>query len=94
MLPLKHHRIKGNGHNIGLVSRVVPTERLLAEARALAARIAANPGSALRMTKRLLREAQTSRLDNLLELAAAYQALTHHSAEHESAVNSFLASRK
>lgn len=79
---------------IGLVSRVVPAEKLLAEARTLAERIAANPAPALRMTKRLLREAQTARLDTLLELAAAYQALTHHSAEHEAAVAAFLDSRK
>lgn len=79
---------------IGLVSRVVPAENLIAEARALAGRIAANPGPALRMTKSLLREAQTSRLDTLLELAAAYQALTHHSAEHDDLVKAFLAARK
>ncbi|MBS1188365.1 MAG: enoyl-CoA hydratase/isomerase family protein [Rhodocyclaceae bacterium] len=79
---------------IGLVSRVVPAESLLAEARALAERIAAHPGAALRMTKRLLREAQTSRLDTLLELAAAYQALTHTSAEHDAAVSAFLSTRK
>lgn len=79
---------------IGLVSRVVSADRLLVEARALANRISANPGAALRMTKRLLREAQTNRLDSVLELAAAYQALTHHSAEHEAAVAAFLNSRK
>lgn len=79
---------------IGLVSRVVPADTLLDEARSLAQRIAANPGQALRMTKRLLREAQTSRLDAHLELAAAYQALTHHSAEHDAAVSAFLNSRK
>ena len=75
---------------MGLVSRVVPHETLLAEATALAERIAANPGQALRMTKRLMREAQTSRLDAILELSAAYQALTHGSAEHEGAVAAFL----
>lgn len=79
---------------IGLVSKVVPADQLLTEARALAERIAANPGQALRMTKRLLREAQTTRLDTLLELSAAYQALTHTSAEHEAAVATFLAGRK
>ena len=42
----------------GLVSRVVPAARLMDEALALAARIAANPGAALRLTKRLLREGQ------------------------------------
>ena len=75
---------------MGLVSRVVPHETLLAEATALAERIAANPGQALRMTKRLMREAQTSRLDSILELSAAYQALTHSSAEHDGAVAAFL----
>ena len=79
---------------MGLVSRVVPHETLLAEATALAERIAANPGQALRMTKRLMREAQTSRLDSILELSAAYQALTHGSAEHEAAVAAFLERRK
>lgn len=79
---------------MGLVSRVVPHETLLAEATALAERIAANPGQALRMTKRLMREAQTSRLDAILELSAAYQALTHGSAEHEGAVAAFLERRK
>ncbi|MDD3352599.1 crotonase/enoyl-CoA hydratase family protein [Zoogloea sp.] len=75
---------------IGLVSRVVPPDQLMSEARALAERIAANPGQALRMTKRLMREAQTSRLDSILELSAAYQALTHTSAEHDAAVAAFL----
>lgn len=79
---------------MGLVSRVVPHATLLDEATALAERIAANPGQALRMTKRLMREAQTSRLDAILELSAAYQALTHGSAEHEGAVAAFLERRK
>lgn len=79
---------------VGLVSRVVPAEQLLDEARALATRIAANPGQALRMTKRLMREAQTTRLDSILELSAAYQALTHTSQEHDLAVAAFLDSRK
>lgn len=79
---------------IGLVSRVVPADRLLDEARALAGRMAANPGQALRMTKRLMREAQTSRLDTVLELSAAYQALTHSSDEHDAAVAAFLDRKK
>ena len=40
---------------IGLVSKVVPAASLLDEARALAERMAANPGQALRMTKRRAR---------------------------------------
>jgi enoyl-CoA hydratase/carnithine racemase len=77
----------------GLVMAVVDDDRLLDEAQGLASRIAANPPSAVRMTKRLLREAQTQRLDTVLELAAAYQALTHGSDEHQSAVAAFLAER-
>jgi enoyl-CoA hydratase/carnithine racemase len=78
----------------GLVSRVVPGDRLLDEARALAARIAANPGPALRMSKRLMREGQHMRLDSLLELSAAFQALAHFTPEHMQALDAFLASMK
>ncbi|MCL4744847.1 MAG: crotonase/enoyl-CoA hydratase family protein [Burkholderiaceae bacterium] len=78
----------------GLVSRVVPHDALMAESLALAARIAANSGPALRMAKRLLREGQHTRLDTLLEMSAAMQALAHHSAEHEAAIDAFLASKK
>ena len=77
----------------GLVSRVVPGPELLAEARKLAARIAVNPGSALRMTKRLLREGQHTRLDTLLEMSASLQAMAHKTPQHEEAVNAFLEKR-
>ncbi|HEY5632314.1 MAG TPA: crotonase/enoyl-CoA hydratase family protein [Burkholderiaceae bacterium] len=78
----------------GLVSRVVPPESLMAEATALAERIAANPGPALRMAKRLLREGQHARLDTLLEMSAAMQALAHHTPEHGAAIDAFLAAMK
>lgn len=61
----------------GLVSQVVPDGELMTAARNLARRIAVNPTHALRMTKRLLREGQYMRLDSLLEIAAAMQALAH-----------------
>jgi enoyl-CoA hydratase/carnithine racemase len=78
----------------GLVSKVVPGDRLMDAARALAGRIAANPGPALRMAKRLMREGQHLRLDSLLELSAAFQALAHHTPEHERALDAFLASMR
>ena len=74
----------------GLVSRVVAPEDLLATANALAERIAANPGPALRMAKRLLREGQHVRLDTLLEMSAAFQAIAHHTPEHDAALAAFL----
>lgn len=74
----------------GLVSRVVPPDRLLPSALELAHRIAANPPHALRMTKRLIREGEHVRLDTLLEMSAGFQALAHHTAEHEAALDGFL----
>ena len=74
----------------GLVSKVLAPDQLMAEARALAERIAANPGPALRMAKRLLREGQHLRLDSLLEMSAAFQALAHHTPEHDTALAAFL----
>lgn len=76
-----------------LVSRVVPAAELLPTARTLAAKIAANPGGVMRMTKRLLREGQHSSLASLLELSASYQALAHKTAEHREAVTAFIEKR-
>lgn len=70
----------------GLVSRVVEPHELLSTAHDLARRIAANPGHALRLTKKLLREGQHTRLEPLLELSAAYQALSHHTEAHQAIV--------
>ncbi len=78
----------------GLVSRVVPPGELLSEANRLAQRIAANPGHALRMTKRLLREGQHARLESLLELSAGFQALAHKTPQHKEAVMAFIEKRK
>jgi enoyl-CoA hydratase/carnithine racemase len=78
----------------GLVSRVVPADRLLSEARALAQKIAANPGAVMRMTKRLLREGEHSSLESLLELSAGYQAIAHKTADHREAVTAFIEKRK
>lgn len=77
----------------GLVEQVCTHETLQAEARALAGRIAANPGHSLRLGKRLLREGQHMRLDSLLELSAAYQALAHHTEDHQEAVAAFVGKR-
>lgn len=79
---------------IGLVTRVVPPDLLMPSARELATRIAANPAPALRMAKRLLRQAQTARLDETLQLSAALQAIAHHTPEHDEAVAAFFEQRK
>ncbi|MGV9733857.1 crotonase/enoyl-CoA hydratase family protein [Rhodococcus aetherivorans] len=77
----------------GMVSRVVEPEQLLATANELAARVAVNPPHALRMTKKLMREGQRQDLDSILELSAAFQALSHHTADHGEALSAFLERR-
>ena len=75
----------------GLVSRVVAADDLMREARDLAQRIAQQSGPALRLSKRLLREGQHTRLDTLLELSAGFQAIAHRTEEHRAAVEAFVA---
>ncbi|SMH38071.1 crotonase/enoyl-CoA hydratase family protein [Azospirillum agricola] len=77
----------------GLVSKVVPAGELLTAARTLARRIAVNPPHAVRMTKRLLREGRHVRIDTLLEMSAAMQALAHATADHREAVDAMLSKR-
>ena len=77
----------------GLVSRVVPLEELMATARVLAQRIAANPSHAVRLAKRLHREGMHTRLDTHLEMAAGFQALSHQTQSHREAVDAFLEKR-
>ena len=78
----------------GLVSRVVPDAELLSAANALAQRVAVNPPQAVRMAKRLLMEGRSVRLDTLLEMSEAMQALAHATGDHREAVNAFLEKRK
>ena len=77
----------------GLVSAVTAPDKLMEAAFALARRIAANPGPALRLTKKLMREGQHMRLDSLLELSAAFQAQAHKTPQHEAAVAAFIEKR-
>lgn len=77
----------------GLVSRVMPADQLLPTARALAEKIAANPGAVMRVTKRLLREGEHLSLSSLLELSAGCQAIAHKTADHREAVTAFVEKR-
>ncbi|MGE8612130.1 MAG: crotonase/enoyl-CoA hydratase family protein [Achromobacter veterisilvae] len=75
---------------IGLASQVLGQVELLPAALALAQEIAQHSGHALRLTKRLLREGQHTRLDTLLEMSAGFQALAHHTEEHAGALDAYL----
>jgi 2-(1,2-epoxy-1,2-dihydrophenyl)acetyl-CoA isomerase len=78
---------------MGLISRAVPVDRLLDEAMALARRIVINPARVLRLSKRLLREAQHQRLSDVLQLSAAFQALAHETGDHTEALDAFFEKR-
>lgn len=78
---------------VGLVSKVVPHAELMAAALDLAGRISRNPPQVLRWTKRLLKESQHERLDTILGMAAAYQAIAHHTEDHLEAVSALLEKR-
>ena len=77
----------------GLVSHVVPDAELMAKAREVAGKIAANPPHAVRMTKRLLREGQTAGLANILEMSAAMQSLAHATRDNDEAIDAFIEKR-
>ena len=78
---------------IGLVSEVAPNDQLLDRSLALAEEIAKQPAKTLRMAKRLLYLSQNKRVEEVLEMSAAFQALCHHSPEHVQALERFLAQR-
>lgn len=77
----------------GLVSQVVADGDLLSAAMKLAGRIARNPGSAVRMTRRLLQQGRDMQLGPLLELSAQMQALAHTTADHREAALAFIEKR-
>lgn len=81
-------------YRIGLVSRVVPHDRLLQSALDLADLVAANPPQVVRWTKRLMRESFTASLTSVLDMAAAYQGMAHHTRDHAEALAATKAKRR
>lgn len=82
-----------DAQRLGLISRIVAPEALIPAAMEIALKIAANPPIAVRMTKRLLREAESGTLESVLHLSAAMQAIAHASSDHKEAVSAFIAKR-
>ena len=77
----------------GLVSRVVPHERLMDEALSLAGRICAQPPHSLRLTKSLLRQGQSATYDAALEDAATAQVMSHATADYREGVSALIEKR-
>ena len=78
---------------IGMVSRVVPNDALLDEARALAARMANGATLALKMAKRAIYRGLHQTLDESLELMALMQSMLHGTEDHREGVRAFTEKR-
>ena len=74
---------------IGLVSRVVPADDLMTEARALADRIAAGAPLAMALTKGALERAATIGLETALDGEAKLQGIAGASADHAEGLAAF-----
>jgi 2-(1,2-epoxy-1,2-dihydrophenyl)acetyl-CoA isomerase len=78
---------------IGLVNRVVPADKLMDEANALAARLAQAAPIALALAKRALNRALESRLDEALEFEAQLQSIAGRSSDYAEGVAAFVEKR-
>jgi enoyl-CoA hydratase/carnithine racemase len=79
---------------IGLVSRVVADDQVLATAQALAAEIAAQPQDAIRLTKRTLYQGLTSTLPAHLDMVSSHMAVLYDTPEFNARLQGFRERRK
>jgi 2-(1,2-epoxy-1,2-dihydrophenyl)acetyl-CoA isomerase len=82
-----------DAERFGLVARVVPGDALLAEARALAARLAAGAPRALALTKAALDASWDASLDSQLEAEAVLQGIAGSTADHAEGIAAFVERR-
>ena len=82
-----------DAERFGLVARVVPGDTVLAEARALAARLAAGAPRALALTKAALDASWDASLDGQLEAEAVLQGIAGSTADHAEGIAAFLERR-
>ncbi|MBC2665877.1 enoyl-CoA hydratase/isomerase family protein [Novosphingobium flavum] len=79
---------------IGLVDRVLPKDRLIAEAVALLATFAPHPAGAQAMGKAILNRTFELTFDQLNALASQAQAYCYSSADHQESVREFFEERE
>ena len=78
-----------DAERLGVVSRVVAGDTLLAEAQSLAARLAAGSPRAMALTKRALAFAETVTLEQALANEASLQGIAGRSADHAEGLAAF-----
>src|SRR5438874_4877199 len=82
-----------DAHRLGVINRVVPSERLEEEVRDLAQQLAAQPRQAMAGAKRAVNHALTSTYEEALEFESYLQEAQAASPEFAEGVQSFLARR-
>jgi len=83
-----------DAERLGLVTKVVPSEQLMATTRELAAKLAQGPTKALGLTKRALNKSVTSDLETVLEYESYVQEIAGSTTDHAEAVRAFFEKRK
>ena len=78
---------------VGLVGRVVPATELAAEARSVAARLAAGAPKAIALTKRALNAAWQVDLDAALDYEAHLQDVAGRTKDHAEGLAAFMEKR-
>jgi 2-(1,2-epoxy-1,2-dihydrophenyl)acetyl-CoA isomerase len=82
-----------DAERFGLVARIVPGDALLAEARALATRLAAGAPRAIALTKAALEASWDASLEGQLEAEADLQGIAGSTADHAEGIAAFLERR-
>ena len=75
--------------SLGIVNHVVPHDRLLDEARAIATKITAASPTAIAMTKNLLDKSTNATIDQMLEYESYAQTIAYLTPEYEEGVQAF-----
>lgn len=78
---------------LGILLDVVAPDQLMTRVNDMAARFAAQPPKAVRLTKRLMKMAQRTELKDFLDICATFQGMCHNEPEHLEAVQRFLEKR-
>jgi methylglutaconyl-CoA hydratase len=79
---------------IGLITEIVPAERLIPRARELAAQLMENSPASLLYTKRLLSAASRAELDAQIDVAVRENAAIRSTDDFREGISSFLEKRK
>jgi len=82
-----------DGERLGLIARVVPADRLLAEAQSVALGLADLAPQAVALTKRALEASWSSGLEEQLETEAELQGIAGATADHAEGIAAFLEKR-